>query len=409
MINYFMHIEGLTCSEACKRLGIELRYDSYKPVAMPKKQGITPTAFVASGRPLPPLLWMQKNGELVAHAHKCLLRNPKEMGWLAGRGIDAEAVERYRLGWLPGEKGKSWYTRPLKSWGLPQEEKKRVFRFPRGLVIPRFSVVDGKEQVVALRIRRTDEDRAEFAPDSKYLAFKGSTVTPMLFLPEAPLERSGLVVIESELDGILCAEAARKAKLACGALALVSNTAKPDAATHDVCSRCACLLNALDFEPGTKGHAYTAKALSWWAETYPRNKDWPAPVGKDPGEAFQDGADIALWLELGLPPICHAAKAGAEKPVHVVKNEEGGGRPQEALPQDVGLLHGYMLRYPLKLKVGVDPLYFGFQTPDSWRRENWSLYGEMTSLVMASSEIGKWLDTHPIQDGIIDKDNLLKR
>ena len=36
-----------------------------------------------------------------------------------GVGLPLEAVQRYRLGYNPGEKGKSCLIRPRASWGLP--------------------------------------------------------------------------------------------------------------------------------------------------------------------------------------------------------------------------------------------------------------------------------------------------
>ncbi len=54
-------------------------------------------------------------------------------------------------------------------------------------------------------------------------------------------------------------------------------------------------LIAMDFdEAGAKG-------LSFWLKNYERAKDWPVPAGKDPGDAFALGVDLALWLQAGLP------------------------------------------------------------------------------------------------------------
>jgi hypothetical protein len=303
IIAFLQHAGGLSWKDACARLNI--RMDENRPVRLPvrvKAEGIRQ----AEAKGLPPAIWRERNTKLVTHAHEQLMNTPSVLEYLAGRGLNAEACARYRLGWLPGEKNKSWYTRPLKAWGLPEAIGEKAFRFPRGLVIPRFSQAEGKEEVIGLRIRRTDADRAEFAPEKKYLAFKGGAVTPLLIpAPGVAPSRAVLVIVEAELDAMLVAEVARAAGLPCGAMALVSNTARPDAAAYAACGQAAALLLSLDLDPKAGGGAKaTAKAVAKWRATYPNAKDWPVPQGKDPGDAYSAGVDLALWLEAGLPAIC---------------------------------------------------------------------------------------------------------
>lgn len=433
-IAFLMHMDGLTFKDACARLGQTITPAEYRSVSLPK-HGPSAQSLAPVDPSLPPVEWRERNGKLVATAHTTLLETPDQLAWLAARGIDREAVIRYRLGWLPGERGQMWYTRPRKSWGLPEEEGKggTIFRFPRGLVIPRHKGAS----VVCLRIRRPDADRAQNLPKLKYMAFRGTRTRPLLALPETPLDRSGLAVVESELDAILLAETARRSGLACGALAIVSNTANPDAAAHAACARAATLLLALDFDPsGTGGRKSTDAALARWLATYPRAKDWPLPQGKDPGEAFAQGVDLALWLAAGLPPICLPAPASAqvpgvpasgepaqapaapvaqtgpppqEIPPATAKRGEGAEQPSQAIPADVLTLHNYMRRYPLRFKVEASRGFFEIVSAQKWRRDNWDLFTTITDLIYHSADVSKWLDTHPVQSGVIDRDNLLKR
>jgi len=141
----------------------------------------------------------------------------------------------------------------------------------------------------------------------------------------ADVESKAFVVVEAELDAMLIAlSMAEKGKGLAGAIALGSLAHKPDAATCDLLSCAMSVLVALDFEPPAavvrkqdEGDEAFAKrtherehrvsnlrrVYGWWPEQYPRAKRWPVPVGKDPGDAFTAGCDIALWVRSGLPPV----------------------------------------------------------------------------------------------------------
>lgn len=408
IIAFLQHAGGLSYTEACARLNIRL--DENRPVRLPARiraEGIGR----AEAKDLPPAIWRERNTKLAAHAHENLMNNPAELARLAGRGLNAEACARYRLGWLPGEKGQSWYTRPLKAWGLPEADGKKLFKFPRGLVIPRFAQVEGREKVIGLRIRRTDADRAEFAPDTKYLAFKGGAVTPLL-IPAPPTirtdaSRSALVLVEAELDAMLVAEVARAAGLPCGALALVSNTARPDAATHAACSRAAALLLAMDMDPkADAGAKSTAKAVARWRASYPSAKDWPVPKGKDPGEGFAAGVDLALWLEAGLPAIClpagdtgnqdggKADTLGGSGPAQAAPADEAPSRAEQeaARLRHLGELAALMAGTPLSIRVRADG--HALEGGDRWTTacpENWERFGKISEMVFCGA-FAAWLD-----------------
>ena len=427
IISYLIRYEGMSFKDACASLNISATQNEYAPVKLRQKQ--RNAEFTPTTADLPPTLWQGKNTALVAHAHESLLlRAPAELAWLAARGIDAEAVARYRLGWLPGERGESWYTRPLKAWGLPEDDGKRVFRFPRGLVIPR---VDAAGTVIALRIRRTDDDRKGFLPETKYMAFRGAKARPLLILPEGvPLEHVTIVVVEAELDAILIAEAARRAGLPVGALAVLSNNGKPDDAAHHACAAAARVLVAMDFD------AAGEKGLGFWLTTYPRARDWPVPAGKDPGDAYKLGVDIALWLGAGLPEafrprpvapaggpcggvVCAMPEDGSEHAQAAALLDTGEGaqvapsagaadaNTGDTVPQEVLRVHGLMCRYDF-LFLEVTPESFGVRVPVRWRQSHWDEF-KMINEACQSSAVLRWVDAHPVQDGVIDKHNLLAR
>lgn len=354
-------------------------------------------------------------------------------------------MRRFRLGWLPGErlpakKGgglASWYVRPLKAWGLPDEEKNgrpvKVFRFPPGLVIPRFH--SGAGEVVSLRIRRTAADMKESLPRLKYQAFKGATVRPLLLLPGFAQDIAGLAVVESELDAMLLAEVARRSGIICGAVGLVSNTARPDPATDEACRKASRLLLALDYDPeGSGGKASTDKAVARWLGTYPRARDWPLPEGKDPGEAFRAGVDLALWLKAGLPPICRessSASSGGENGQREpgaasgpqagalgtdAQDAQGQGAGGE-IPPNVLALQRLMRRFNLQVRVNETVITNGRERPvaiglifsSNFQRNHWPRLQDFSRLVFDCPEVLKWIDAHPVRFGRITAENLLKR
>lgn len=444
-IAFLMHADGLSFKDACKRLGQDITPDAYKPARLPRPAAAKEKLEVTQARE-PGEVWQEAAARLVKKAHESIQSAPGPLKWLAARGLDETAVRRFRLGYLPGERGQAWYTRSRKGWGLPEEEingkLEKTFRYPRGLLIPQF---DDDGRVAALRIRRTKEDIAAFPNVAKYLAVKGSPVRPFIVLPDFPLEASGMVVVESHLDAMLIAELARRSGIACGAIALVSNTARPDEETDRVCRAACRLLLCLDIDPaGSGGQKATDKAVTKWLATYPRAMDWPVPQGKDPGEAFALGVDIPLWLMAGLPPMCQpkpaagllfpsgsecvavegdcAVSSGGETP----KKRDGatvgeGGditatQSASAVPADVLALHRLMQRFGVELRVNVVeevlpgrrmPVTLGLVCSSKFRMEQPAYFKQFANLVHNSLDVARWLDTHPVRSGRINAQNLL--
>ena len=333
LITLLMEVERLSYPEACKRLGVELKKQASRPVSLEGKEAVRlKDNFQGRVFDLPPAIWQERCEKIVRVAHECLLKTPSALAWLANRGIDKNLIIRFSLGWLPGEAGKahpgysSWYTRPRKAWGLPEVDKP-TFSFPRGLVIPR--IYQGK--VVSLRIRRQDCDRKNFAPETKYCVFPGSSSVPLFYMPTSPTPKGyGVVTVESELDGILLAGVIEKRGLPVGVLATLSDRGKPHPEAHNALLKAACILVAQDFDlPDKKGRRAGAAASQWWLEIYPRAKRWPVPEGKDPGEAFEKKVDLAHWLSLGLPPVLQVSGPCLNiqgKTTGQISSGEGGAR-----------------------------------------------------------------------------------
>lgn len=299
-IEFLRHFAGLSFADACKRLGVTRRLENQR-LTMPDR-GRESRPFEPRERLAPPpAAWQEHAGKLVAHAHTLLMADDGRLAELALRGINPDAAERYRLGWLPGERGADCYFRPRKAWGLPEElndkGKPRRLWIPAGLVIP---ALGPEGEVLRLRVRRPDEHRRRFREGIKYAVIPGSSMHPLLLRPEC----RAFVVVEAELDAIACAAAAEAAGLPVGALAVGTNMGKPDVLAHRALSRALSILVALDFDaPGKDGTRPGAKGYEFWARTYRTARRAPVPRGKDPGEAVALGVDLALWLRAALPPV----------------------------------------------------------------------------------------------------------
>ena len=301
-IQFLRDFEGISFVEACDYLNIPLPERGNPSVA---SRGSAPggvSSFgnggLGSGRnpSLPPArpefipnehvapadLWQEKALKFVTWAQGNLAKDDAALAWLAARGISAETAVNFRLGWNIGEDGKDFY-RARKAWGLPEvlkdDGRPKALWIPRGLVIPH--IVDGV--IYRIRIRRPDES------GPRYYVLPGSSMAIMTIEPH----RRAFVVVESELDAIACAVACPLA----GAVALGSVAAKPDADAFAVLQGAIQILNALDYD------AAGAKAMTWWADQFPKCERWPVPKGKDPGEAVKLGTDLNSWIEAGLPPV----------------------------------------------------------------------------------------------------------
>ncbi len=238
---------------------------------------------VAALRPESPnLRWQSWAEEITIKAHERLLKEDQELVWLGSRGIDIDAVKRFRLGLLQKD------LRPLRSKiGLPPDPDGRPNLWvPRGLVIAIFTAGD---LVHRIRIRRSLTSRKKFLPDLKYVWLQGSGNMPMVIRPAGQCR--GAVIVEAELDGIAAAAAHPEVMVvALGSVSYgLNEQLRKELAAVPV------ILLALDAE------ASAVTAVLTWRRTFRHARYWPTPKGKDVGEYFQEGGDLHGWIESGLP------------------------------------------------------------------------------------------------------------
>ena len=315
LIKALRQLEGMSCPEAYAAAGRECDRASVCPVADKCSRGMgkrrrknelgTPQAsqtparrgFTPSAANSPTDLWQQKVEILVEWAHKQLLGAPDQLAYLAARGLELMALERYRLGWIPVD-----IYRERASWGLPEElkadGKAKKLWMPRGIVIP--AIVDGR--VHRVRIRRPNDDLdadRESNPKKeplRYYAIPGSGND--VIIQGAGLQAA--LVVESDLDAHLLHHLVGDVV---SVISLTTCSAKPKESAANELKSVAVILVATDHD------AAGDNAFKWWSETYPEQAvRWPVSDGKDPGEAFQRGVDLRAWVLAGLPISLHPKK-----------------------------------------------------------------------------------------------------
>lgn len=305
---------SMSYGDACKRVGVA-PVANLKAPAIPKSKIVEP--FQAVSGQLGQLegvdrdKWQIHAAKLVTWGTECLLRAPEHMAWLAARGLDEDAVQRYRLGFNPGERGRNCIIRPRESWGLPSvlkdNGKPKKLWLPRGIIVPQIMLgPDGADLVERVRIRRLDVDRQEFRPEHKYHVVEGSSMD-LLWLPCTAQHDTGVVVVqETELDSYMLHAVA--GDLTSCLASMTSNIRNMSTAVFERLKNASCILVALDCDK--------AGAEGWprWRATFPRARRWPVPMGKDAGEAFGAGLDLRLWVQAGMPEGLRLAMPAGQAP-----------------------------------------------------------------------------------------------
>lgn len=314
IITWLRDIDGKTCPEAHEAAGITCRADSCQvrgtcrmgdgsgrrqaptghSVAPPRPDREQTLPTVASKQPAD--LWLAWAESLVAAAAATLAKCHDVIAWLEARGIDAAAVDRFRLGWLGHDRKVQ-----RSSIAIPPKDGKTTLWVPGGLVIPTFSP-DGR--LHRIRIRRTDDSRARFLEDLKYVWIEGSGTQPMMI--SAAGQCRGVVIVEAELDAMAVSAAHQQVTV----IAVGTVSGGLTAAQRDELHRAQSILVALDADSGKDGQAGAGpKNIARWLREYRQAQFWPVPDGKDPGDYAKAGGNLRAWIEAGLvpevPPASH--------------------------------------------------------------------------------------------------------
>jgi hypothetical protein len=342
---------GYTYPQAFEAAGRSMP-DNYTPVKFMPAMNHQEKAFEPRVFESPAELWRERALKFVEKAHEALLENKAELSYLARRGLDLQAVKGFRLGWFDGENGKGCLFRSRESWGLETVLKKtgdkKVLWIPRGIVIPTFK--EGK--IYRVRVRRPSED-LKTNQDSRYFIVPGSG---MEVAGHNPGHRA-FVIVEADLDEMMVC---RRAGSIVGTVALGSSAAKPGADVYPMLQNALRVLVSLDWDASGK------KAWTWWEKNFSNARKWPVPIGKDPGEAFENGVDIREWVVAGLPPVL------------TMDTNRGYVIPDGVTPMEE--LHRLLSVYPVKIladkqqaKIVCDP---GFKNRTILQRINELFFGK---------------------------------
>lgn len=325
-ITWLREIEGKSCPEAHEAAGVNCRAASCpargacrlgdgsgkvakkaRSLAPVPARKVAQVAVTVSRTPAE--LWTVWASDLVAQAVIDLREQQEHLAWLAGRGIDAGAVERFALGWLGHDRR---VTR--QSIGLAPKEGNDRLWVPGGLLIPIFA----EGSLLRIRIRRTPESRERFLPDRKYLWIEGSGTDPLVIRPSSGPAR-GVVVVEAELDAMAVASAHP------GVMVIALGTVAgglPEPLRAE-CAASPVILVALDADQGRDGKVGAGpQAIASWTNTFRQARYWPVPVGKDPGDYVKDhGGDLRAWVEAGLPPLVATDKQSLAVAAHLPQDQ----------------------------------------------------------------------------------------
>lgn len=391
-VTFLMEFEGKTYPEACRALDIEMEDREYR-TPVPKKSQITNPKLQTisksqkqNSKQNPPDLWVDQAGKLVLWANQKLLENDEQLTWLNDRGIDRVTVEKFKLGWNPGKDGRDLW-RPRESWGLEtvmKENKngkmvKKKLWIPRGLVIPLLE--DQKvRRLEGGKIRRIRIRRLEGEP--RYYVLPGSRMEMMVMGDEF----RAYLVIESELDAILCHAMARDL---CSVIALGSSSAKPDEKLMENLRNSAVILLAQDYDDAG------AKAIAWWKREFHQAKTWPVPEGGDPGEAFQAGTDIRAWISAGLPAGWGVGRSLLDSKKQSAKSIEHGAKDVEQKNGGVEELAGLLRKHPVVIHNTADRTFIAASL--RWQAQNQKIYRRISELVFLNTEVFRFISAHPAE------------
>lgn len=457
VFEFLMKKNGMSFLEAAKQLaaryGIDLpengapikNYGTPKPPGARKQetekkqeeienqQPAATSASTTGQYPLPPELWQEKAGKLVAWAHEKLLANPAQLKILGARGINIETIKHFRLGWNPGKDGKDLF-RPRESWGLPTEmkdDRKKKLWLPIGLVIPMFinpisinNQQSTTNKPVRLRIRRPNGSKPT------YYIMPGSSMATWI------MQRSKrvFVIVESELDGILLWQETRDIT---GIIPVGSAVTRPDLNAIKLLQKSAWILNALDSD------AAGANALPWWTNHFSQHHRWPVPVGKDPGEAWQAGINLKQWITSGFPSGWNGrssfdsnkkitqkftgikvkygdvltgqnktgvnvfqGRAEAGDVTKIQPEAQFGSLPIDSQPKpsdSLQKLEKLLKQYPVTISSTKERVYL--REVKTWVNKNPKVSKEISNLVFMTPDVFDYICNHPAK--IITGDNLI--
>jgi DNA primase len=235
-----------------------------------RKNTFTPAKINATNQ-----LWQSKANAFIAWAHQQILNQSHILQALEKRGLSPDAIRTYKIGWNPNEVWRDRHT-----WGLEQQdESEKKLWLPQGIVIPS---LEKNGDVQRIKIRRTAWQDSDTI--GKYIAIPGS-MNGLTIIGDKRNEI--MIVVESELDAYAIHYA--MSDFVC-VIAVGSNTKNPDNITDHLAKTKKHLLICHDNDDAG------IVMLNKWKQLYVHAKGYPTSIGKDIGEAVEQGFQIRSWI-----------------------------------------------------------------------------------------------------------------
>ncbi len=262
----------------------------------------------------PKKAWVSKSIAFTEWAHKNLLQHDESLQYLTKRGIPYNAVVRYKLGYNP-----ECIFRKRTDWGLDvEEEGNELVSFPAGIVIP---FIEKSGNVTRLKIRRSD-----YTSDSKFSKYKiipGSMGGANIL---GNVDLLIMIVVESELDYFAVHNAVGDIAFV---VAVGGSTKNLDNVTADIARTKRYILVCHDNDDAG------LKMLEKWQKIYSHAKACPTPIGKDIGEAIEQGLNIREWILGKIPVSLHPVDTPQKTSTEVVAPTLPAETPKEPEPLPV--------------------------------------------------------------------------
>lgn len=225
---------------------------------------------------MPNQVWINRAAEIIKKDHLCLLKQSELLRMLEKRGLPIEVIKQYKIGYNPKD---VWDDGRL--WGHTAKRKQSVERVwrPRGIGIP----VWQKDVPIKLKYRRLDYNKSDGKP--KYVNINGGMNGLTVI---GAITNKTIMVVESELDiyALYYALSSSNATL----IAIGGSNKNPDNVSAHIAANASNLFICHDNDEVGRN------VLAKWMNMFPHAKATPTPVGKDIGEAIQNGFDVKMWF-----------------------------------------------------------------------------------------------------------------
>ena len=281
-ISYLRNVHKCSYVQACARLGVNIEHaNTNEPKSIRK--------FVPRNICLENAEWRTKCNSLAKWANEKLMNNKKMLDViLHERGINESTINKLMIGYNPLS-----LTRKREQWGLEQKLRPNGTEYgiwiPEGITIPHF--ID--EEIHRVRIRCTHAVKG-----SKYIVVSGSDSSQMV-IGNTDGNCFSSIIVESELDAILISQVLSENNITdMVVIGIGSAQARPDVRVHDILTRSAEVLVALDNDINREdGLNPGEKESVWMIEHYVNSRRLrPSDGYKDPGEMFTNGISILDWI-----------------------------------------------------------------------------------------------------------------